>query len=320
MNFFQTGYKGKNDWWMYVIMFVIVFTASIIGQIPLTIKAIFQVDGDMKRLSESAKNNLADIGIDSNLYLFLILLSFVVPLIVFILVVRAMQKKKFTWIVTSREKIDWKRVLYGALVWGGITIAFIGVDIFLNPEHYVWNFKLVPFITLCFVSILFIPLQTTFEEVMFRGYYMQGLGLWLKNKWAPLIIMSVVFGGLHAFNPEIQKLGYIALVFYIGTGFFFGITTLLDEGAELAIGMHAVNNVLAALFVTTDWTVFQTDALYVDVSEPSVGAEMFLPVFVLYPLVFLIFSKKYGWKNWKDKLFGTVEPPINLDELDELGS
>ena len=70
---------------------------------------------------------------------------------------------------------------------------------------------------------------------------MQGLALWLKNKWAPLIIMSFVFGGLHAFNPEIQKLGYIALVFYIGTGFFFGITTLLDEGSELAIGMHAIN-------------------------------------------------------------------------------
>jgi len=320
MNFIQTGYKGRNDWWMYIVMFFIILVTSIIGQIPITIKAWFQSGGDLDKFSKSGLNNFADLGIDPNLYLFLILLSFILPFIVFVLVVKAMQKKKLTWIVTARKKVDWKRVFFGTLVWGVITVAFIGIDIAMNPEHYVWNFKLVPFLTLCFVSILFIPLQTTFEEVLFRGYYMQGLGLWLKSKWVPLIIMSLVFGLLHGANPEIQKLGSIALVFYIGTGFFFGITTLLDEGAELAIGMHAVNNVLAALFVTTDWTVFQTDALYIDTSEPSVGLEMFLPVFVLYPLVIFIFSKKYGWTNWKDKLFGKVHEPINLDVLDELGS
>ena len=95
--------------------------------------------------------------------------------------------------------------------------------------------------------------------------------------------MSVVFGLLHGLNPEIEKLGYIALVFYIGTGLFFGIVSLMDEGIELAMGMHAVNNILAALFVTTDWTVFQTEALYIDISEPSLGAEMFLPVFCIIP-------------------------------------
>ena len=136
---------------------------------------------------------------------------------------------------------------------------------------------------------------------------MQGLGIWVKNKWFPLIFTSVVFGLLHGANPEIEKLGYIALVFYIGTGFFFGITTLMDEGTELALGLHAVNNITAAFFVTTDWTVFQTEALYIDTSEPSVGWEMFFPVLVLYPLMLLLFAKKYNWENWIEKLFGKVE-------------
>ena len=156
------------------------------------------------------------------------------------------------------------------------------------------------------------PLQTSLEEFLFRGYYMQGLALWIKNRWAPLLIMSVVFGLLHGMNPEIEKLGKIALLFYMATGCFFGVITLMDEGMELAMGMHAINNILAALFVTTDWTVFQTDALYIDISEPSVGIEMFLPLFVLYPVVFFIFSKKYGWSNWKSKIFGRLdtETPI----------
>ena len=194
------------------------------------------------------------------------------------------------------------------------------LDLAMNPDDYVWNFKPEQFAILCVVSLLCIPIQTTLEEVLFRGYYMQGMALWLKNKWLPLIIMSVVFGSLHGLNPEVAKLGYGLLFFYIASGFFFGIVTLLDEGAEIAIGMHAINNVIAALFITANWTVFQTDALYIDISEPTINFEMFLPVFVLYPLAIFIFSKRYGWKNWKDKLFGDVHRPVNSDAIDELGS
>jgi hypothetical protein len=104
------------------------------------------------------------------------------------------------------------------------------------------------------------------------------------------------------------------MVFYIGTGLFYGIVTLMDEGTELALGLHAINNIVAAFFVTTDWTVFQTEALYIDTSEPSVSWEMFFPVFVLYPLMLLLFSKKYGWKNWQEKLAGRITEPLNLQE------
>lgn len=320
MNFFQTGYKGRNDWWMYIITFFLVFIGTQVGSIPLAVAAFNQVDGDMQRFSETANDAWLNIGMDSNLYLFLMILSFVAGLLMLYLAVRAIHKKKWKWIVTSRENIDWKRVFFGVTVWGAISVIFIGLDIFLSPESYEWNFKPIPFFTLVLVSILFIPLQTSLEEHLFRGYYMQAIGMWVKNRWFPLIVTSVIFGLLHGANPEIDKIGYIAFVFYIGTGFFFGIVTLLDEGTELAIGMHAINNIIAALFVTTDWTVFRTDALYVDTSDPSVGWEMFLPVFILYPLTIVIFSKKYGWKNWQEKLFGRVEKPIDQNVIEELGS
>jgi len=78
------------------------------------------------------------------------------------------------------------------------------------------------------------------------------------------------------------------------------------------LGMHAANNIVAALLVTSDWMVFQTDALWIDISEPSVNAETFIPVLIIYPIVLLIFSNKYGWKNWKEKLFANIEEP-NID-------
>ena len=138
---------------------------------------------------------------------------------------------------------------------------------------------------------------------------MQGIGILFHNKWLPFIFTSIVFGVLHAANPEVEKLGLIVMIYYIGTGSLFGITTLVDEGLELSLGMHAANNIVAAVLVTSNWTVFQTDALYIDTSEPTLGFESFFPVLVLYPVLLFIFSKKYKWKNWKVKLFGKIENP-----------
>jgi hypothetical protein len=190
-----------------------------------------------------------------------------------------------------------------------ISIIILGIGIYAEPENLIWNFKPIPFFTLVVISLLFLPLQTSFEELLFRGYFMQGLGVLAKNRWFPLLVTSVVFGLLHGANPEVDKLGNQIMIFYIGTGLLFGITTLMDEGTEIALGMHAANNIIAALFVTTDWMAFQTAALYIDTSEPSLGWDTYLPVFVLYPLMLIIFSRKYGWKNWSEKLFGKVEGP-----------
>ena len=141
---------------------------------------------------------------------------------------------------------------------------------------------------------------------------MQGFGLLAKNRWFPLVVTSICFGLLHGMNPEVKTLGYGVMVFYIGTGLFFGIVTLLDEGIELSIGLHAANNIVAAVLVTTNWAVFRTDALYIDTSEPSLGWNTFVPVFVLYPLVLLILAKKYRWTHWKEKLLGKVKPSSSL--------
>lgn len=314
MDFIQTGYRGKNDWWMYVIAIFLVFIGTQLGSFPLALVALFKVDGDVNRFQESGREYFMDLGIDSSFYLFLMLMSFVIGLLALIISVKAMHKKKLQWVITSRDKIDWNRFFYGVGLWGVISVVIVGGGMLLTPENFVWNFRLVPFLILVLVSVLFIPLQTSFEEVVFRGYLMQGLGMLAKNKWFPLFFTSIMFGLLHGANPEIEKIGYIALVFYIGTGFLFGIVSLMDDGIELAMGMHAVNNIIAALFVTTDWTVFQTDAMYIDISDPSVGWEMFFPVLVVYPIVIWMLSKKYGWKNWGEKLFGKVEKPLTIEE------
>ena len=140
-----------------------------------------------------------------------------------------------------------------------------------------------------------IPIQTSVEELIFRGYLMQGFGKLFKNRWLPLLFTSMIFGMLHLWNPEIDKLGIHLIWYYIGTGLFLGIITLMDDGIELALGFHAANNLVTALLVTASWTAFQTESLLIDNSEPSLGKELILTLALIYPLLAFIFAKKYKW-------------------------
>ncbi|GAA4970063.1 CPBP family glutamic-type intramembrane protease [Algibacter aquimarinus] len=366
-----------HDWWRYLVGLIFVVIAVVLGQLPFTaavmIKAFSEGDG-IGKLDESKMMSL----LEPNLNLFLMLLSFAIGLLGLFLVVKHLHKQSITHLTTSRKKIDWKRFWFIFIIWGTLSSSLVIIDyLFITPEDYVLNFKLVPFIILCVIAIIMVPLQTSFEEYLFRGYLMQGIGvstihkqfpiiflyilisiaifiylnfiysfgflmniillillsgllmLLLNSKWierlikssnyfafykvfkrnsTPLIITSIIFGILHIANPEVDKLGYVIMVYYIGTGLFLGILTLMDEGMELALGFHAANNLFTALLVTADWTAFQTHSILKDMSNPETMAlgEIFVPVFVIFPILLLILAKKYKWTNWKDKLFGEV--------------
>tara|TARA_B100001113_G_C21018783_1_gene582604 strand:- start:259 stop:1035 length:777 start_codon:yes stop_codon:yes gene_type:complete len=237
------------------------------------------------------------------------LLGFCGMLLGVILCNKFINKNSFLSLTTSRSKIDFKRVFFSFSVWGSFSFIMIIIGYFMFPENYEINFNLKPFLILALIVVVLLPIQTSAEEYLFRGYMMQNLGLITRNRWFPLIFSSVAFGLLHGANPEIEKFGSIVFVFYIGSGLFAGIMTLMDDGMELALGWHAANNMVAALLVTADWTALQTHSILKDVSNPESMplTDVLIPVLFFFPLVLGIFSKKYGWTNWEDKLFGKIE-------------
>jgi len=229
--------------------------------------------------------------------------------------VKFVHQQSIRSLTTGRKKVDWNRILFSFAVWGLFTIFSIGILYYLTPENFVINFDSSKFFIFLLLAIILIPLQTSFEEYLFRGYLLQGLGVLTKNKWFPLIFTSVMFGLMHIANPEVVKLGPIIMVYYIGTGFFLGIITLMDDGLELALGFHAANNLVGALLVTSDWSAFQTHSILKDVAEPSAGFDVLLPILIIYPILLFIFGRKYGWKNWKEKLTGKVLEYNKLEDL-----
>jgi membrane protease YdiL (CAAX protease family) len=243
---------------------------------------------------------------EPNLTLFFLLISFVFSLLGIYFVVRFLHRQSLLSIITSRSKLDWSRVWFSFGVWSFFTIVSTLLFWFFSPSDFVLNFKLIPFLVLVIIGILLIPIQTTVEELVFRGYLMQGFANLSKNRWFPLIMTSSIFGLMHIGNPEVAKMGYVIMVYYIGTGFLLGIITLMDEGMELTLGFHAANNLIGALLVTSDWSAFQTNSIFKDVSETTVGIDIIMPVVVVYPILLIIFDKKYSWTNWKEKLTGKI--------------
>jgi len=312
------AFKVLHEWWRYLLGLVIVVIAVTIGQIPLTIAVFIKAFKNGDSLQGMDQTKMLSL-LEPNLNLFLMLLSFAVGLLGLLLVVKYLHKQSITSLTTSRKRIDWKRFWLIFFVWGIISSSMVLVQYVMSPENFVLNFKLVPFLILCVIAIIFVPLQTSFEEYLFRGYLMQGIGVIVKNKWVPLLTTSLVFGLLHIANPEVDKLGYVIMIYYIGTGLFLGIMTLMDEGMELSLGFHAANNLFTALLVTADWTAFQTHSVLKDMSDPTeMGfGEIFFPVFIVFPILLFILSKLYNWTNWKEKLLGkVVEPPKENYEIE----
>ena len=299
MFLWDKSYNLKNFWY-YILGSFILILFSTIGQLPMIPflpSELPSPDADPMDIFKT---------IPSNLRLFLLLLSFAFVLPGIWLVVKKLHDLPIMSVLSSRKKIDLERVLYSFMLWGTVVSAFVFLEYSLNPENYVFNFKVKEFLILAVIAILFIPIQTSVEEIVFRGYLMQGFGHWLNSRFMALFLTSTVFGSLHLANPEITALGYEFVILYITVGFVLGIMTLMDDGLELALGFHAANNLIAALLLTADWTVFQTESILIDISEPSLGITDWITPFIVFPILLALFARKYSWTNWKEKLFSKV--------------
>jgi uncharacterized protein len=296
--FIEQAYTKKFDFTKYLPIPIVFFILMLFNYV-----AILMLDMDTEQLIKQQIKQSSE-----NAVFFQTLLPLVIFLLLLLAWVKFFHKQTIRSLTTARPSVDWKRIFVSFGLWGAISGGFVAMAYFSEPESFVWNFKTEPFLILLVLSVIMIPMQTSFEEYLFRGYLMQGLGLATRSTLFALLFTSITFGLMHIANPEVDKFGPILLLYYIGTGLFLGILTLMDDGMELALGFHAANNLVASLLVTSDWTALQTPSLLKDVSQPSPGADVLMPL-VLYPVLLYIFSKIYKWDHWKEKLTKKIVLP-----------
>jgi uncharacterized protein len=299
--YIQQAYKGKNEWWRFLLTTLVTTGTFIANFIMYLLVSKEQISDAYQSMARLPKIQL----LMMSLLPFVFLLGLLFYLVVFI------HKRSILSLSTSRKKMDFNRIFYSL---GLIIILNLGcflVSYCINSSTIIWNFKPVPFFILFVISILLFPFQIAFEEYLFRGYLMQQIGIMLKNRGFSLLFTSILFGLFHALNPEVEKLGYGVMFFYIGTGLLLGIMTLMDEGIELALGFHLGNNLIAALLVTSNFSAIQTDAVFkyaIENDTVNILSEMIVSMLMVYPIILFIFVKKYDWTNWKEKLTGKIQP------------
>ena len=299
MFLWDKSYNLKNFWY-YILGSFIIILFSTLGQIPLMFFLPSEIPSPGSNPMEILK------GIPSNLRLFLLLISFAITVPGIWLTVTKLHDLPFISVLTGRKQIDFERILYSFMIWGTAISSLVFIDYSLNPDDYQVNFKINEFIILFIIAISLIPIQISVEEIVFRGYLMQGFGNWFNSRFIALFLSSTVFGLLHFSNPEIDALGNKFIVQYISAGFILGIIALMDDGLELSIGLHAAQNLIGVLLLTADWTVLQTESILKYTADPEIRTVDLLISLSLYLIILIVFARKYSWTNWKEKLFSKI--------------
>lgn len=103
--------------------------------------------------------------------------------------------------------------------------------------------------------LLLVPLQSTAEELVYRGMFMQVLGSWLggvrgstgaakflRGPWIPVALPALLFGFSHIYDIW----GFLMVT---GMALVAGWISWRTGGLEAAISLHVVNNLVAFAFM-----------------------------------------------------------------------
>jgi membrane protease YdiL (CAAX protease family) len=266
LNHLESSFSGKNSFWIYILMFAIILIVSnTIGSFPSIITIAIKSVSNPEILSRllANPNDFSVLGLEPNIGLIMMLSPSIAGLAAFILLVKPLNHRTLKITINGTGKIRWNRFFISAFIWLILAALYFFMNLKLDPANFTLNNKTTSLIVLSVISLLFIPFQAAFEEVLFRGYLMQGFAAMLRNRWFPLVMTSILFGLIHSFNPEVREYGFFTMMpQYILFGLIFGVITILDDGIEAAMGAHAANNVFICIMVTNESSALQAPALF----------------------------------------------------------
>ena len=234
--------------------------------------------------------------VNQNLMLVLMLFPFIAGLATYAVLIKPLHGRSFLQTMTGSSSFRWSHFCISGAVWmilmGVTLLVYIGFD----SQNFTINNTSFSLITLILLSFLMIPFQTAFEEVIFRGYLMQGFTFLFPARFFALFVTAMLFALMHSINPEVKEFGFFSIMpQYLVFGLIFGLLTILDDGIEAAVGAHAANNIFLCIMVTQKASVLQTPALFeLHVYRPGIE----LAGLVVAGLIFIFaLWKIFGWKN-----------------------
>jgi uncharacterized protein len=254
--------QGRNAWWRYVIsIFVILFFYQVIGVIPVGILgAILALDNNSATRLNPTTFQFE--GVEP-LLPFIVINFVLISLLVGVCIsVRFLHQRRLITLVNSTKRVRWKRIFQGFGLYFLLVSVISFVGIALSPSEYQLTFRPGQFLLFLPIALVLTPLQTSAEELFFRGYLMQGLGLKVRNPLFPIVGSSLLFMLPHLLNPEMKSNFFLMAALYFSLGLFLAYITVRDNALELALGVHAANNLFVVLVLNYSKSALPSPSIF----------------------------------------------------------
>lgn len=202
------------------------------------------------------------------------------------LVVRFIHHRAFRTLITPAPKMDWTRVAKGFAVWLVLVALFQVVEFVIYPQRAQFTFDPARWLYFLPFVLVLTPIQTSAEELLFRGYWMQGIGRLSKNFVILTVLNGILFALPHMLNPEVLANPDSTLLLFLNyftTGAALALFTLRDNRLELALGAHASNNLFAALIVNYTDSALTVPAIF---TNPVIDAGFGLVSLIIVSISF----------------------------------
>jgi uncharacterized protein len=240
---------GKYRGWRYVLGLVVIFFVGLVVGGIATPRIAFLLGGQeglaaFKRLDYAAFGPVGGFVAVTAIFPF-----FLAGILIAVTLVHQRHPRT---LVTAREKISWRRVGHGFVAWfvPFWLIAGLG-QYFFYPDTFSFNFDLTTFALFVPLALIFTAIQTTTEELFFRGYVVQGASRVWTNRVFLALVPAAIFALAHLFNPEASAGGWLTVFFnyFLVPGLVWTAVSLIDGTTELAIGAHFANNIGGSLLM-----------------------------------------------------------------------
>jgi hypothetical protein len=246
--------QGKNQWWRYLVGLVIILFSFLIVGTAASVGVAFALTG------QPDHTVLGPFG----LFLFN-MAGFPFFLAGTLLVVALIHRRHPRTLVTAQARIDWRRFVQGFVSWF-IPLCLIGVlgQYLFYPDSFSFNDDLATFALFVPLALVFTAIQTTSEELFYRGYIVQGASHIWTNRVFLALVSGVIFTIPHLLNPEVRAGGWLTIFsnYFLGTGLVWAVVSLIDGATELAIGAHFANNIVGFLTFNGPESAVSTPALF----------------------------------------------------------
>ena len=292
---FEVSQERPKLWRWILGTFIILLGWLVLGAILTAVTAgLFGLD--LLALAGSDKESLEIVrGYEPWQAASAVLLSFLPLLLLPIALHRLLLGAPLRNLFTRSNRSFAHEVALGAAVMALLLVVTGVPDFILNNSSYSWSFDVARFIPYLLVAFTLIPIQTTAEEVFYRGWIQQRLENGRRSIWVVSIIGGVLFALPHLGNPEVSGNLLLPILGYGSTGFMFTWVTMRDQSMGLAVGAHAANNILAGLLVSSADSALPAASLWVT-PEIEWGPAAFFSILFI-PLFIWLTGKWRGKQN-----------------------